>query len=45
MFDTKEKMTALGPSVAPDGGQSKLCNESIVTENSMSDNASEEPGT
>lgn len=42
MFDTKEKMTALGPSVAPDGGQSKLCNESIVTENREKHNGSEQ---
>ncbi len=42
MFDTKEKMTALGPSVAPDGGQSPLCNESIVTENREKHNGSEQ---
>lgn len=42
VFDTKEKMTALGPSVAPDGGQSPLCNESIVTENREKHNGSEQ---
>ena len=42
MFDTKEKMTALGPSGATDGGQSPLCNESIVTENREKHNGSEQ---
>ena len=42
VFDTKEKMTALGPSGATDGGQSPLCNESIVTENREKHNGSEQ---
>lgn len=33
-----EKMTALNPSVGADGGQSSLCNETIVAENEQNSN-------